>query len=250
MGAITQARSDLTKILLVACDQSYWGGPESNTQDPRGSITGGTPLAPYLDSTGPGGDASQNTMPSEWNNLGLSSWVVFKRYDESATGFGATLYRKENADGSADYIVAMQGTRGLNIQDWGGNLIYGWDKWGGPAAQKARDLQNDLLNNLGTVGTIHFTGQSLGGALAQYALYDYARQIADFSPSKVTLTTFNGLGAIDGLNQNAPGFKTSRVSTVDTAHFWIRNDIVSRLGGGHLNGTGNEYVLDFWQTND
>jgi len=235
---ITAARSNLSKTLLVACDQAY---------NPAVS-PGSTLLAPHPDSTGPGADVSPNTMPPEWNSLGLNQWAVVIRRDDPSTGFGATVYRKANADGSGDYIVAMQGTRGLNIQDWGGNLIYGWDKWGGPSAGLAQALLSEIVG-LADVNKIHFTGQSLGGALAQYALYDYAAQKPDFDASKVTLTTFSGLGGMEALSQNRSGFTPSLVANVDTAHFYITNDIVSRLGEGHLNGSVNgnvnEYVLGF-----
>src|SRR5690242_13641891 len=107
---ITPSRSDLTKILLVACDQSYWSGLESNNAA-SAPITAGTALAEYLDSTGAGANAFPNTMPGLWNALGLSPWTVEKRYDDPTTGFGATLYKKANGDGTSDYIVAMQGTR-------------------------------------------------------------------------------------------------------------------------------------------
>jgi VCBS repeat-containing protein len=246
MGAIKQP-SELIKILLVACDQSYWGGPRTNTPDVKnGPIPLGTPLGPYSD-TAQAGD-SLSDMPVGWQGLPFTEWIVAKRYDDPATGFGATLYRKQNADGSGDYIVAMQGTRGINLQDWGGNLIYGRDKWTSTRSGGGQELLSDLLQ-LRDTNQIHFTGQSLGGALAEYALYEYAINKTDFSASQVTLTTFNGLGSIDGLKQAfRDSFNASLVRDVDTAHFWIRNDIVNRLGGGHLNGAGNEYALNFWRT--
>ena len=258
MDTITQARSDLSKVLLVACDQSYWGGPQTNTPDTHnGPITPGTPLDKYLDSSGSGADVFPNTMPNEWNSLGMGQWIVQERFDDPITGFGATLYRKSNTDGSRDFIVAMQGTRGPNFQDWGGNLVYGWDKWISRNTGGGQDLLN-TLSGLTNVSKIHFTGQSLGGALAQYALYHYAARLTqqhqadpaspDFDPSKVTLTTFNGLGGIDGLTQNEIGFNPLLIANVNTAHYYVPNDLVSRLGGGHLNGGGNEYVLNFWQT--
>jgi hypothetical protein len=87
MGPITNERSELSKILLVACDQSYWGGPDTNTPDiQKGPITEGTALSSYSDSAGP------NAMPSEWNSLGLDQWLVSQRYDDAATGLGATVY--------------------------------------------------------------------------------------------------------------------------------------------------------------
>ncbi|MGA8051698.1 MAG: hypothetical protein WCA09_16085 [Burkholderiales bacterium] len=246
MATITQTRSDLTKILLVACDQSYQGGSQASPPSPR-AIATGDPLSPYPDSPVAGGDSFPNSLPDDWRSLSLGDWVVQERYDEPATGFGATLYSKTNGDGSAEYIVAMQGTRGPNIQDWSGNLIYGWDKWSDALPQGGQDLMTDLLF-LPANSLIHFTGQSLGGALAEYALFDYARQKVGFDPSTVTLTTFNGLGGIAALSQNVTDFDASLVAGVDTAHFYITNDLVSRFGGGHLNGSDNEYLLNFAQT--
>ena len=156
----------------------------------------------------------------------------------------------------------MQGTRGPNFQDWSGNLIYGWDKWTN-AQQGGTQLIASLvgLTTQTNAGNIHFTGQSLGGALAEYALYDFALArneanradptIAVFDPTKVTLTTFNGLGGIEALQKDLPrNFNANAgiVSAVDTTHFWITNDLVHRLGGGHLNGAENEYELKFYKT--
>ena len=246
MATITEARSDLSKILLVACDQSYQGGPQASPPSPK-PIGPGDALSAFPDSRVPGGDVFPNTVPDDWRTLTLSDWVVQQRYDEPLTGFGATLYRRATATDQADYIVAMQGTRGPNIQDWAGNLIYGWDKWSDQQPQGGQTLLNNLVSLI-DVNQIHFTGQSLGGALAEYALYDYATQKSDFDPTKVTLTTFNGLGGIAGLEQNRGTVDGSLVSGVDTAHFYITNDLVSRLGEGHLNGSDNEYLLDFAQT--
>lgn len=122
MGTIDTTRSDLSKILLVACDQSYSlaGSPASEV---------GAPLTPLPDSGNGPTDPIEIRMPEAWTDF-LLGWTVNERIVNSNTGFGATIFEKTNSDGKTEYIVAMQGTRGLNIQDWGGNLIYGWDKWG------------------------------------------------------------------------------------------------------------------------
>src|SRR5512135_1692705 len=246
MTTITQIRSDLTDILLVACDQSYRAG--ANADPPTGNpISVGDSLSSYPDSIISRIDLFPRSMPDDWRDLSLGDWIVQSRFDEPTTGFGATLYRKSASNGLGDYIVAMQGTRGPNIQDWAGNLIYGWDKWTDERLEGGQQLLNDLLS-LKDVNHIHFTGQSLGGALAEYALYDYAQLKSDFDPAKVTLTTFNGLGGIAALEQYEGPVDGSLVSSVDTAHFYITNDLVSRFGAGHLNGAGNEYLLDFAQT--
>src|SRR3954470_15689728 len=96
-------RNLLSEILLVACDQSYNVNPPIR-------------LEPFFDSHKNGGpDIAPNAMPTSWANIGLSDWIFVKRYDDPKTGFGAVVYEKPNSDGSTDYIVALQGTRGPNI---------------------------------------------------------------------------------------------------------------------------------------
>src|SRR5690242_17033075 len=153
MASIDAGRSDLSKTLLIACDQSY-----------KANIEAVSVLAPQQDSS-EFGDLFPNTMPPNWSNLDLSSWTVVPsgRTDIPQTGFGATIYGKQIADGTNDFIVAMQGTRGPNIQDWGGNLIYGWDKWSNASIQGPNGFL-DRLDTLSNANAIHFTGQSLGGA--------------------------------------------------------------------------------------
>ncbi|GKS65354.1 hypothetical protein YTPLAS72_26580 [Nitrospira sp.] len=99
-------------------------------------------------------------------------------------------------------------------------------------------------------GTIHFTGQSLGGALAQYAAYDYVQShqgLSGFSKANITLTTFNGFGGVLGLQQNVQGgYQSSVLADIGSnAHFYTEGDIVSRLGSfddaGHTGGTA--YML-------
>jgi hypothetical protein len=235
--------ASLSEILLVACDQSYDTNAVSGV------------LKSFEDSNTEGADVPPAAMPTGWTALGLDQWNIVQRYDDANTGFGAILYRKPNADGKADYIVALQGTRGPNIQDWSGNLIYGWDKWA--SKDGGQTLIQDLIR-LRDVHKIHFTGQSLGGALAQYALYDYAvalnnqhlsnAEIPGFDPTSATLTTYNGLGGVDGLAQNEPTFLPSLVAQVDTVHYWVTNDLVNRISP-NINGAGNEYLLNFTQAN-
>jgi hypothetical protein len=95
-------------------------------------------------------------------------------------------------------------------------------------------------------GTIHFTGQSLGGGLAQYAAYEYSRALASaFDANRITLTTFNSFAAGAGLLRThaADGYNDKQLAGVSTAHYSIANDIVHALGAafigrnvlGHLN---------------
>ena len=96
---------------------------------------------------------------------------------------------------------------------------------------------------------IDFVGHSLGGALAQYAAYDY---IKNGGSAEVSLTTFNGLGGEAGLKQmHGSEFDPSLASQVEAAHFFTsssdRQDMVSRLGEGHFGG--NTYQIAMRETN-
>ncbi len=246
----------LSRSSLVACDQAY-----------QAAISNGTVLAPYPDSGA--ADAYPNTMPASFYDpvyVGLSGWTVFDRVDDPQTGFGATIYKRV-ADGKTDFMVAMQGTRGPNAQDWYGNVGFGVDRWnsdkGGQLLMAKLEALLTGTNGDRLTGDIIFTGQSLGGALAEYAAYDFRREInasgiADFPNSRIALVTFNGLGGIAGLQQISSDrgqiFDSSLLSGTTTRHYWVQGDLVSRLGEGtgalagqnHLNGAGNAYRLDFF----
>lgn len=192
----------LSRYSLVACDQAY------NSQ----VVNNVTSLAPYLDS--PGTDTPPNTMPASFYDpmyVGLNDWTVFDRIDDPRTGFGATIYKRV-ANGKTDYMVAMQGTRGPSAQDWLGNAGFGVDKWestdGGKLLTTKLSALLTATNGDRLTGDIIFTGQSLGGALAEYAAYDFRQlasrlaqnqQIQAFNNNRIALITYNGLGSIAGL---------------------------------------------------
>ncbi|HSD70455.1 MAG TPA: VCBS domain-containing protein [Woeseiaceae bacterium] len=249
----------LSRFTLVASDQAYRSGIATD-----GSVF----LAPHLDS--PGIDLFPNTMPASFFDpvfTDLSAWKIIDRIDDPSTGFGATTYRRVNADGKVDFMVALQGTRGPNAQDWGGNLGFAVDKWtSADGGQLLRSRLQALLsgpNGNQITGDIYFTGQSLGGALAEYAAYDFRTDIvrlgiSNFPSSRIALVTFNGLGGIAGLQKIAQGrseaFLPQLLSNATTRHYWIVGDLVHRLGEGtgelegqvHLNEKNNAYRLDFF----
>jgi Ca2+-binding RTX toxin-like protein len=234
----------LLHACLVACDQSYNPVPAN-----------GATLTPFEDSNPGGGDPPEIKMPDAWVG-DLAGWTQFANYSNDSCGFGAVVYRKpagqENGVDKFDYIVALRGTRGPNAQDWVNNLSYGWDSW---AADKGgQKFFNDYLNTdtfKNSANTIDFTGQSLGGALAQYAAYQFRDFSEQFPPSKISLTTFNGLGGVQALTDNYakafPGhtFDKTLLSGAAIRNYWVTNDIVCELGGGHLGDTSSEYLLDF-----
>ena len=51
--------------------------------------------------------------------------LTLQRHDVPDTGLGYTILSKTNSDGKIEYIVTMQGTRGINTVDWSGNFVYG-----------------------------------------------------------------------------------------------------------------------------
>ncbi|WP_300451935.1 putative Ig domain-containing protein, partial [Accumulibacter sp.] len=133
----------------------------------------------------------------------------------------------------------------------------GWSQW--------ESLKQDLsptdkgvfgtLAELANISHLHFTGQSLGGALAQYAAYEYVRRESAslgedeepgrFDKSTVTLTTFNGLGAKWGLSANGGYDETVLAGIGSATHYVVANDLVPRLGGGHLGADGDIVYLDW-----
>jgi hypothetical protein len=159
-------------------------------------------------------------------------------------------------DAKTEAIVAFTGTNGFTpqgLQGWYTELTFARTQWSDAISEAVIAAIGRLEGPAGSpgsfTGTINFTGQSLGGALAQYALYDYAIAASGFDASRVTLTTFNALGVIDALSGRADfELITDLVADVQTAHYTTYNDIVHRLGGGYLNGSGNTYQFRFTRT--
>ena len=62
--------------------------------------------------------------------------------------------------------------------------------------------------------------------------------------SNIRLITFNGLGGVDGIKKMFGSYDPSKLGAAQVAHFYIKNDIVSRLGGGHVESSPSAYVLN------
>ncbi|HXF65557.1 MAG TPA: putative Ig domain-containing protein, partial [Burkholderiales bacterium] len=197
----------------------------------------------------------------------FDNWTVEAKFDDPGDGFGAVVLKSRFADpvtNKFDYIVAFRGTDGLSAQDWYANLDLAQEVW---RTQRNRIMPYLLGTAQGEridqtkLGRIHFTGQSLGGGLAQYAAYTYAQQRGQsFRPESISLITFNSFGGVRGLQQLNNGiYDPTLLAGVETAHFVIDNDIVHRLGAGdsaqlaavggswHVNGKNNTYRFDFLQ---
>jgi hypothetical protein len=183
-------RNTLALEMLVACDQAYIHG--------NGVTVGtGMALAPLSDST-PANDAA---LPYALPDPGFR---VARTIEIPETGFKCVIYKHDTRD---EIIVAMAGTDGPSAQDWAQNLKWGWLQWGMADLSTAPETANPngakdqvfaairALSNPATT-KINFTGQSLGGVLAEYAAFEYWRQNKEANPdllSRMTLTTFNGL---------------------------------------------------------
>lgn len=162
----------LSVLGLVASDMSYW----RNAPD-------GVGLKPYPDSNPDVGFPPDLALIAgvPYSAGEFAGWTLIRRRDDASTGFGAAVFKNTTTN---EYIVALEGTDGLNGQDWYNNLNYGKAQW----TPENRDaLIGYLVANVAADSKVLFTGQSLGGALAQFAVYDYAlRKGAAFDSSKVS----------------------------------------------------------------
>ena len=243
----------LSQKLLIASDQSYAG---------ERLVVGESVLfrfddAPFFDRFQP-----------PFESIHPEYSVAFTREDPN-TGFKAVIYSN---DETREIVVAMGGTDGTNLQDWWGNVThYGWNQW---ATNRVLILQtlDGLIAQLGGPNgeepQIHFTGQSLGGALAQYAAYEFVETHDDFPKSQLSLVTFNGLGAVAALREelprrvaadlfaeypqiaNTPFDPSVTAAFGHIAHYGSLNDLIWRLGNGHLGGNVYSFAgLDFANIN-
>jgi hypothetical protein len=100
---------------------------------------------------------------------------------------------------------------------------------------------------LSNPGKIYFTGHSLGGALAQYAAYEYLQTLSASQKSRVSLITFNAFGGVDGIKQNLGGYDSTVIAGIDVANFTAKGDVVRLLGEGHVGG--NTFQIDYGNRN-
>lgn len=198
---MTTATPAISKLLLLACDQSYFDAqhPVSGHLQSLSDNTSNDPA--YANP-----DIYRSTPQFEADGI-CSSYTFYRTIERPGSGAKLVIYKNANND----VIVAFGGTDGADAKDWVANSqSVGWSQW---AALKQDISPSDkglfgVLAELGSINQLNFTGQSLGGALAQYAAYEYvsnqrkADQSGNYVPSKVSLTTFNGLGAVWGLTDN------------------------------------------------
>jgi Ca2+-binding RTX toxin-like protein len=80
--------------------------------------------------------------------------------------------------------------------------------------------------------------------LAEYALYQHALQKGALTPT-TRLITFNGLGGRAGIDEFMGNLDLAKLGSPQIAHLFINNDIVSRLGGGHIELTPGSSTYQF-----
>jgi Ca2+-binding RTX toxin-like protein len=177
------------------------------------------------------------------------------RIDVDATGFKALVLKNSATN---EIVVAFAGIDGpFDPQDWGSaSLKLAWNQWTfedpndpGNPLRETRQRVFDLIASVSDPNTkIDFVGDSMGGALAEYAAYDWitgqptpARAAMQ---ARTTLTMFNALGGEDGLRKAYGNIDLSILGNLSQrAAYVVRNDIVSRLGGGYAGVP--TYLLDY-----
>ena len=230
---VTQPLNELAKLALIASDDSYF----------TAALAAPSTLAPLRDTP------TYDIPPLFAFSQGFNKVSDDNNSRIDSIGFKFVAYRNETTN---EVIVAFGGTDGSDPVDWTGNTALGWNQWLQGRARVFELLRNSNIVNAST--KVHFTGQSLGGALAQYAAYEWVKTkltvtdtndpefLADFDKSNVSLTTFNGLGGLKGLVDNLPTSGVQHAAYDPTVlqslglsgHFYVTNDLVSRLGGGHV----------------
>ncbi|MGH8611078.1 MAG: hypothetical protein ACREYF_03270, partial [Gammaproteobacteria bacterium] len=279
----------LSVLTLVASDASYkpkvqFGDLEALRSFPDNAPSDEHPFPSSLLANLPSDPLYANQLgPSATVNvIEFPNWRYVDKIEDPGTGFGAVLYRSavKNEDGKYEFILALEGTNGTDAKDWYANVDLAKTVWrinSRPVLDLIhRTLVIDGRPAVSASQVIHVTGQSLGAGLAQYAAYDLVREKTSpilngqanphFDPNfvkseQVTLTTFNGFGAVRGLIQLSQDrtevFQANLLAGVPTRHYGIANEVVHQLGRGstadaqlaggswHLNGAGNSYTLEF-----
>lgn len=148
--------NDLSKAALVACDMAYMGEGSNR----------GDPLGEFIDPP----DNGANTLPVGYSLP--SGWFVdFAREDET-TGFKLVSFRN-----GTEVMLAFAGVDGgsnTSLTDWKESMHLGWRQWSEP--QGGRNAINQYLAQLEQEGIVptkfDIVGQSLGGALAEFAAFE------------------------------------------------------------------------------
>jgi Ca2+-binding RTX toxin-like protein len=145
-------------------------------------------------------------------------------------GLYAEIYKRI---GSKDYIISFRGTEPGSLADIATNANLGWLQFDN-SRDEIRTMLRDLLAEGGSVDV---TGHSLGGALAQFAVYDLVKHAKDKDKTtkQLNLTTWNALGGEWALQRHEQ-YDASIAARINARHYYRGDDLVARLGMGHVGG--------------
>jgi Ca2+-binding RTX toxin-like protein len=228
------ALNDLSKLALVACDMAYKGD----------NAVVGEPLGEFID--GPDNGAN----PLSVGYALPTGWLVDFTQEDTETGFKVVVFRN-----GTEVMFAFAGVDNTNLVDWKEAMQLGWNQW--TSDNGGRNAINAYLDGLKTRGIsptkFDFVGQSLGGALAEFAAFEFTNsnvfQGGPYSKNLISLVTFNGLSSRDALTSQDYGkYPVAQIdgfslSTDSVAHYYVTNDLISRLGGGHVGGPAYELAF-------
>lgn len=146
-------------------------------------------------------------------------------------GLYAEVYQR--LDGSRDFIVSFRGTEPGSLADIATNANLGWPQY----SRSSEDIQKILLELLSSGGTVAVTGHSLGGALAQIAVFDAVKQakLSGIATHRLSLSTWNALGAEWALRR-MDRYDPEVAALIQARHYYRADDLVARLGMGHVGG--------------
>ena len=132
-----------------------------------------------------------------YSGLDINGFTVVEKLEDPNTGFSLVIYKNPAAE---EYIFAFRGTE-LSSQDIYTDLNVGMKQWS-PDIREQVETRIYAYTAKKSDAIIHFTGHSLGGALAQYAAYEYAISASNAASggdlqATFDLVTFNAqVGAI------------------------------------------------------
>ncbi|MFZ5722750.1 MAG: VCBS domain-containing protein [Pseudomonadota bacterium] len=165
-------------------------------------------------------DANRIPDPAGWSRIAALSSIgegIGGRDVNSFFGFGASVYES----GVGEVVIAYRGTElgfPSGVQDVAADVLLGLGI-GIPQVYGAVDLFIDVAKTTNApVGSISFTGHSLGGGLAAIMAILLDADATVFAPapfevtvfSPVTLETISGklIAALEGMRSSDPGYDT------------------------------------------
>ena len=174
----------------------------------------------------------QAAFASYAENIAPKDYTYDKEIIKNPSGLRMEVYRRA---GTKDYIISFRGTEMSQFNDIATDINLGWPQY----ASSRSDIQRVLNSLLQEGGKVDVTGHSLGGALAQFAVYDLINGLNGDKREQITnqisLTTWNALGGVWALQRNG-GYDPTVMHGVQASHYYRFDDIVARLGRGHVGG--------------